>query len=82
MYALNLFLFLAIPLFPAAQVRAGAERTEKYLPLLEGKRIGVVANRASTVGGINTVDTLIRSGCRIVKIFSPEHGFREETEAG
>jgi uncharacterized protein YbbC (DUF1343 family) len=82
LYALNLFLFLAIPLFPAAQVRAGAERTEKYLPLLEGKRIGVVANRASTVGGINTVDTLIRSGCRIVKIFSPEHGFREETEAG
>lgn len=82
MYALNLLLFLAIPLFPAAQVRAGAERTEKYLPLLEGKRIGVVANRASTVGGINTVDTLIRSGCRIVKIFSPEHGFREETEAG
>lgn len=82
MYALNLFLFLAIPLFPAAQVRAGAERTEKYLPLLEGKRIGVVANRASTVGGINTVDKLIRSGCRIVKIFYPEHGFREETEAG
>jgi len=82
LYALNLLLFLAIPLFPAAQVRAGAERTEKYLPLLEGKRIGVVANRASTVGGINTVDTLIRSGCRIVKIFSPEHGFREETEAG
>ena len=82
LYALNLFLFLAIPLFPAAQVRAGAERTEKYLPLLEGKRIGVVANRASTVGGINTVDKLIRSGCRIVKIFYPEHGFREETEAG
>ncbi|MFH1161449.1 MAG: DUF1343 domain-containing protein [bacterium] len=79
----NGFLLLAlIPLMLEAQIRTGAEQLEKYLPLLEGKRIGIVANHASVVGGVNTVDTLVSSGCRIKKIFSPEHGFRLQAAAG
>ncbi|MBL7137353.1 MAG: DUF1343 domain-containing protein [Bacteroidales bacterium] len=64
------------------QVVSGVERTDDYLSLLEGKRIGVVANSASVVHGVNTVDTLIAMGCEVVKIFSPEHGFRQQVGAG
>jgi uncharacterized protein YbbC (DUF1343 family) len=34
------------------------------------------------VGGVNLVDTLVKSGVRIVEIFSPEHGFRGDADAG
>ncbi len=64
------------------QVRVGAERTDQYLPLLDGKKIGIVANQSSLVDYVNIVDTLISSGVEIIKIFSPEHGFRGNAEAG
>lgn len=41
-----------------------------------------MANQASLVGRIHLVDTLLASGIRVVKIFSPEHGFRGNAEAG
>lgn len=65
-----------------AQVVTGAEQQEAYLPLLKGKRIGVVANASSVVGRVNTVDTLVALGCDVVKIFSPEHGFRQQVSDG
>ncbi len=80
--------FLTICLFlPAmlhAQLRIGAEQTAIYYPLLKGKRIGVVANQASVVGTrkSNIVDILVKQGFQVVRIFSPEHGFRLAGEAG
>ena len=53
-----------------------------YLPLLEGKRIGVFANQTSVVGDKNLIDTLVKSGINVTKIFSPEHGFRGNADAG
>ncbi|NQV01824.1 MAG: DUF1343 domain-containing protein [Bacteroidia bacterium] len=52
------------------------------MPTLEGEQIGVVANSASVVNGVNTVDTLIAMGCKVVKMYSPEHGFRQQFGAG
>ncbi|TSA26686.1 MAG: DUF1343 domain-containing protein [Bacteroidetes bacterium] len=75
-------LWLLLGFSATAQVITGAERTGEYLPLLQGKRIGIVANHASVVGGINTVDTLLATGCEVVKIFSPEHGFRQQVGDG
>lgn len=60
----------------------GAERMDAYLPLLKGKNIAVFANQTSMVGNTHLVDTLLRSGIKIVKIFSPEHGFRGNADAG
>ncbi len=60
----------------------GAERTEQYLPLLEGKRVAVVANQTSMVGRSHLVDTLIAAGTDIGVIFAPEHGFRDMADAG
>jgi uncharacterized protein YbbC (DUF1343 family) len=60
----------------------GAEQTEKYLPLLKGKRIGMVVNPTSIIGQQTTVDSLLKRGINIVKIFGPEHGFRGNASAG
>lgn len=65
-----------------AEVLPGATQTEAYLELLEGKTIGVVANQASLVGERHLVDTLLDHGIDISTIFTPEHGFRGEAEAG
>ena len=60
----------------------GAERMEVYLPLLKGKTVAVFANPTSMVRHSNLVDTLIKSGIKVVKIFGPEHGFRGTADAG
>ena len=65
-----------------SQVIVGAECTEQYLPLLEGKRVAVCGNQTSMVGKTHLVDTLLSSGVQVVKIFCPEHGFRGNAEAG
>src|SRR6516162_5240242 len=60
----------------------GAYRTSVYVPLLKGKRIGVFANQTSVIGNTNLIDTLIKQGVHVTKIFSPEHGFRGNADAG
>lgn len=63
-------------------IRTGAEQTEKYLTLVKGKRIAVVANQTSVIGKTSLVDSLKSLGVNIVKIFGPEHGFRGTASAG
>jgi uncharacterized protein YbbC (DUF1343 family) len=63
-------------------IRPGAEQTAEYFPLLRGKKIAVVANHTSLVGGKHLVDTLLKSGFAIQKVFAPEHGFRGSADAG
>ena len=65
----------------------GAERTAHYLPLLEGKRIGVVGNQTSIIpsaegGAVHLVDSLLNLGLDVKKVFAPEHGFRGTADAG
>ena len=67
---------------PTPSIKMGAERTEVYLPLLSGKRVAICGNQTSVVGNLHLVDTLIAMKVNLVKIFSPEHGFRGEAEAG
>ncbi len=60
----------------------GARQFQKYAPELKGKVIAVVANKASTAGDMHLVDFLLEKEVRIVKVFSPEHGFRGDKDAG
>ena len=60
----------------------GAERTGEYLPLLEVKKVAVVANQTSMVGKTHLVDTLLSAGIDIRLIFAPEHGFRDLADDG
>ncbi len=63
-------------------IKVGAERVEEYLHLLNGKKVGLVANQTSVIGKTHLVDSLISLGVNLKTIFSPEHGFRGDAEAG
>lgn len=66
----------------SANLKVGAEQTEKYFFLLKNKNVAVVAHPASMVKNSHLVDTLLKSGIMLKKIFAPEHGFRGNAEAG
>src|SRR5690606_23408043 len=68
-------------------ITVGANRTDLYLPLLKGKRVGLVANPSSVVfkkdeSYTHLVDSLLALNVKIAKVFSPEHGFRGTADAG
>ena len=63
-------------------IEVGAERTNAYLPLLQGKKIALCANHTSMVGQTHLLDMLLSKGIEVVKVFTPEHGFRGHSEAG
>jgi len=60
----------------------GAGQPELYLALLRNKNVALMVNPSSLVGKTHLVDTLLSSGVKIKKIFSPEHGFRGTADAG
>jgi len=75
----------------------GANRTEEYLQILQGKRVGVVANQTSVifkeittttkkslndVSYTHLIDSLLSLNIDIKKVFAPEHGFRGTADAG
>jgi uncharacterized protein YbbC (DUF1343 family) len=63
-------------------LHTGAENTEAYLPLLKGKKVGLVVNQTSMVGEKHLLDTLISLGVQVKSVFAPEHGFRGTADAG
>lgn len=70
-------------------IEVGAERFDLYLPLLEGKKVGIVGNHTSIIVKENNstnfthlADTLISLKIEVKKLFSPEHGFRGSADAG
>ena len=65
-----------------AGIITGAGQPDKYLLLLKGKHVGLVANHTSLVSGSHLLDFLVSEGINVVKIFAPEHGFRGEAAAG
>ncbi len=80
-----LLFLLVMPFTSFAQnekVITGAEQTDIYLPLLATKKVAVFANQTSMIGNEHLVDVLFKNKINIVKIFSPEHGFRGSADAG
>jgi uncharacterized protein YbbC (DUF1343 family) len=78
----TLFLSSGFTQISKSSIHTGADQTEKYFPLLQSKRVGLVANQTSQIAGIPLVDSLLHSGIRVVKVFGPEHGFRGNASAG
>jgi uncharacterized protein YbbC (DUF1343 family) len=81
-YLLLLFLTYSTILISQNKVIVGAERSELYLNALLGKRVGLVANQTSKVKKEHLVDVLLNEGVNVIKVFSPEHGFRGKSDAG
>ncbi len=64
------------------EIVVGAARMDAYLHLLEGRNVGIMANQSSLVNDTHLVDTLLACGVNVIRIFSPEHGFRGDHDAG
>jgi len=71
-----------------SRVKTGAESMQLYLPMLEGKRVGLVVNQTAVVRRENDgayiplPDTLLSRGVNVRCIMAPEHGYKGEAEAG
>ncbi|WP_221657471.1 exo-beta-N-acetylmuramidase NamZ family protein [Bacteroides salyersiae] len=64
------------------RVIVGAEQTNDYLPLLKNKRIAIFSNHTGMIGNKHLLDVLLENKINVVAIFSPEHGFRGNADAG
>lgn len=60
----------------------GAYQLDEYVPLLKGKKVAIIGNQTSEINGTLLPDTLMSLGVNLVKLFSPEHGFRGTADAG
>lgn len=82
-WLLTLLLLIMAPLLAARDpILTGAEQPERYLPLLAGKKVGLLVNQTSRVGEQHLVDFLLQQQVQVVGIFAPEHGFRGDADAG
>jgi len=61
-----------------------ADRIPAYIDYLKGKNIGMLINQTSVIGAkkMPLVDSLLKLGVAVKKIFGPEHGFRGNASDG
>lgn len=64
------------------EVVAGDLQTQRYVPQLINKTVGLVANHTAILGKTHLIDSLISLGINVKVVFSPEHGFRGRADAG
>lgn len=85
---ISLFLTLLFSaMYSQNEVITGAERMEEYLEELKNKKVALLTNQTGVVRNsegklVHLLDTLLSHKIDIVKVFSPEHGFRGNVEAG
>ena len=76
---------------PLEPITVGANRTSLYFPILKDKKVGVVTNKSGLIftsdqhhknQSVHLVDSLRAAKINVVRVFSPEHGFRGNFDAG
>jgi len=78
-----LFISAQTAIAQAPRIVTGANRTDAYVPYLQGKNVGMVVNQTSVIGHlVPSVDSLLKLGVKVKKIFGPEHGFRGAASDG
>ena len=80
--AVALAAVLCLPAAYSQTIKVGAARIERYAPLLAGKRVALLSNHTGMVDGRHTLDVMLDHGINVTTIFSPEHGFRGNADAG
>lgn len=73
---------IMMALTATAQIKVGAESTDEYIPLLKGKKVALLSNHTGMVGDKHVLDIMLEKGVNVTTIFSPEHGFRGNADAG
>lgn len=65
-----------------SKIVLGADQVDLLVSKLQNKRVALLVNHTSKVGNTHLADTLISRDVNLVKIFSPEHGFRGQAADG
>ena len=72
--------------YPKNRVVMGDEQLKEYLPLLEGRKVALLTNHTGLVGvkanSPHILDVLLKKKVDVAMVFSPEHGFRGDADAG
>ncbi|MDR2424730.1 MAG: DUF1343 domain-containing protein [Prevotellaceae bacterium] len=76
-----LLIFIMFAATVAAQ-KPAAENTAAYIHLLKNMKIGLTANHTALADNKHLLDILLDKGVNVVKIYSPEHGFRGNAGEG
>lgn len=66
----------------SGEIIVGAACTSEYVPLLKGKKVALLSNHTGVVGDKHVLDIMLEKGVDVTTIFSPEHGFRGNADAG
>ena len=66
----------------SGEIIVGAACTSEYVPLLKGKKVALLSNHTGVVGDKHVLDIILEKGVDVTTIFSPEHGFRGNADAG
>lgn len=66
----------------SSKIKVGAENSNAYVPLILNKSVGIVGNQTTMIGDTHLVDSLLDLGVNVSRVFSPEHGFRGDADAG
>jgi len=83
---LLLLCFVATCFAQGEALQTGAEQLVNQPDIspveLKAKHIALVANQSSLVGGTHLLELLLQQGLQVKTVFSPEHGFRGNADAG
>ncbi len=79
---LAIIMSISLTTYAQKKIITGAERLNVYLPLVEGKKVGIMVNQTAIVGDKHLVDLLLEKGVDLKFAFIPEHGFRGTIERG
>lgn len=79
---LSLFVVSAVYSQVKPRLQVGAEQIHIYVPQIKDQRVAVFANNTSVLGRVHLVDILVSTKVKVVKILSPEHGFRGDVPDG
>lgn len=65
-----------------AKASPGAQQIRSYIELIENKNVALCVNHTSLLNDVHLVDSLQTLGINLSKVFTPEHGYKGQADAG
>lgn len=66
----------------AVAVKLGIDNVDKAMPVLAGKRVGLITNSTGMNSNFESTIDVLYAKTKLVALFSPEHGIRGAAKAG
>lgn len=63
-------------------MKLGIDQIDYWLPILEGKRVGLITNPSGVNSKLTSTIDILKEKVNLVRLYSPEHGVRGDIQAG